>query len=103
MARLPKNSLFGALRGALGKEVVFKQYKDKVVVSRYPDFSRVKPTERQAAQRAKMKAAVAYAQKVLRDPALRAEMEKSLRPGESVYHKAKKQYFEKLKRGEKSL
>lgn len=100
MARLPKNSLFGSLSGALGKEVVFKQYKDKVVVSKYPDMSRVKPTERQVAQRAKMKAAVAYAQKVSRNPALRADMESNLQPGESVYHKAKKQYFEKLKKDE---
>lgn len=100
MARLPKNSLLGALQGALGKEVVFKQYKDKVVVSKYPDMSRVKPTERQVTQRAKMKAAVAYAQTVLRNPELRILFEKGLQPGESVYHKAKKQFFEQLKKGE---
>lgn len=96
MARLPKNSLLGCLKGALGKELVFKQYKDKVVISKYPDMTKLKPSERQVVQRAKMKAAVAYAQKVMRDPVLRTAVERNLQPGESVYHKAKKEYFEIL-------
>jgi hypothetical protein len=95
MARLPKDSPFGALQGALGKEIVFKQYADKVVVTKYPDMRRVKPTALQKAQRNLLKQANEYAQQVLRDPALKAAMEKELLPGESVYHKAKKAFFAK--------
>lgn len=97
MARVIKNSLFEALSGALGKEIVFKQYRDKTVVSRYPDMSKHKATKLQKVQRNLMKQANAYASKVKRDPALRAQYEKNLKPGESVFHKAKKAFFEMRK------
>lgn len=99
MARLAKGSLLSTLIGQIGKEIVIKQYADKVVVSKYPDMSRVKPTERQLAQRSLMAEANAYARVVKRDPEKRAEIEKTLKHGESVYHRAKKQYFEALKEG----
>jgi hypothetical protein len=98
MARVVKNSLFEALSGALGKEIVFKQYKDKTVVSRYPDMSKLKATERQRERRNIMKEANAYASRIKRDPVLRAEDEKKLKPGDSVFHKAKDDFFEKLKK-----
>jgi hypothetical protein len=97
MARLQKNSLLGGLSGALGKEIVFKQYADKVVVSKYPDMSRIKPSELQKLYRQRLKEATAYAQTILRNADLRAAFEKTLKPGETVYHKAKKAYFEQLK------
>jgi len=99
MARLARGSLLSTLSGQIGKEIVIKQYADKVVVSRYPDMSRVKPTERQVKQRSLMAEANAYASRVKRDPQKRAEMEKTLKPGESIYHKAKQQYFDALKKG----
>ena len=98
MAILKKTSLLNVLSGALGKEIVIKQYADKVVVAKYPDMSKVKPTVLQLQSRQRMKEATVYAQLVLRDPVLRAEIEKDLRPGESVYHKAKKEYFTRLKK-----
>ena len=98
MAIVRKNSLFEALRGALGKEIVFKQYKDKTVVSRYPDMSNVQPSERQLEQRRLMREASAYASKVKRDPELRTIYEGKLAPGESVFHRAKRDFFENLKK-----
>jgi hypothetical protein len=98
MAIVRKNSLFEALRGALGKEIVFKQYKDKTVVSRYPDMSNVQPSERQLEQRRLMREANAYASKVKRDPELRTIYEEKLAPGESVFHPAKHDFFENLKK-----
>ncbi|MBB1286420.1 hypothetical protein HRH25_18705 [Flavisolibacter sp. BT320] len=93
MARLPKDSPFGALEGALGKEIVFKQYAYKVVVTKYPDMSRVNPPTLQIMQRNLLKQANEYVQCVLPDPALKAAMKKDLLPGETVYHKAKKAFF----------
>lgn len=98
MARLTGNSLFNALQGTIGNEIVFKQYADKVVVSVYPDMSKVKPSELQKLQRSKMKEANAYASAVRRDPELRSAYEKELKPGESVFHKAKKEFFERLEK-----
>jgi hypothetical protein len=96
MARLKRNSLLNALQGTIGKEIVFKQYADKVVVSKFPDMSKVKTTKRQRQQRDLLKEANAYASAIKRDPKLRAKYEKKLKPGESVFHKAKKEFFEKL-------
>lgn len=98
MARLKRNSLLSALQGTIGKEIVIKQYADKVVVSIYPDMSKVKPTELQRLQRRKITEANAYASAVKRDPTLRKQYEKKLKPGESVFHKAKKDFFEKSKK-----
>jgi hypothetical protein len=98
MARLKRNSVFSALSGAIGRELVFKHYGDKVVVTRYPDMSGIKPSELQKVQRNKLREANDYAQSVLRNPELRALYERYLKEGESVYHKAKKVYFERLKR-----
>lgn len=61
-------------------------------------MSKVKPTILQLQSRQRMKEATAYAQSVLRNPELRAKIEKELQPGESVYHKAKKEYFNRLKK-----
>lgn len=98
MATVPKHSLLASLSGGLGKEIVFKQYRDKTVVSKYPDMSRIKPTELQKQQRKLMKEANAYASKVKRDPRLRAAYEKKLKPGESVFHKAKQDFFKQVKK-----
>jgi hypothetical protein len=98
MAWLRKGSLLEGLSGTLGKEVVFKQYADKVVVSKYPDMSKVKASVLQKMQRSNMKEANAYVSFVKKDSKLKAYYEKALKPGESVYHKAKKDFFEKLKR-----
>jgi hypothetical protein len=97
MAQINKSSLLAALSGTLGKELVIKQYKNKVVVSRYPDMSRVKPSPLQLKNRERMKAATAYALSILRNPELKDAMEKELKPGESVYHKAKKWYLDNHK------
>ena len=97
MARITNKSVFNALSGRIGKELVIKQYGDKVVVSKYPDMSKVKPSKWQMRGRERIKEATAYALSILNDPHLKAAFEKELKPGESVYHKAKKQYFEKLK------
>ena len=96
MARLRKNSVLAALQGAIGKELVVKQYADKVVITKYPDMSKVKCSERQKEQREKMKEANAYARSVLVNPELKALYETYLEKGESIYRKAIKDYFTKL-------
>jgi hypothetical protein len=98
MARLASNSLFSAIQGRIGKEIVFKQYADKVVISIYPRVPKTKPTELQMIYRNRLKEANAFARSVKRDWELRKQYEKDLKPGESVFHKAKKEYFERWKK-----
>lgn len=95
MARLRKNSILEALSGSLGKEIVFKQYADKTVVSKYPDMSKAGTSEKQKAQRELMKEAIAYASRINRDPVLKAKYLKMLKEKESVYRFAIKEFFEK--------
>ena len=97
MARLAANSPLKNLKGQLGKQLVFKQYGNKTVVTAYPDMSRVKPSKLQKVYRHKFRDAVMYAKKISRDPALKKEYMKKIKPGESVYHFALKEYFKKLK------
>lgn len=95
MAVVNNNSILAALKGALGKEIVFKQYRDKTVVAKYPDMSHLKPTEPQKKQRAKMKEANVYASMVCKDAKLRKKYEKKLIAGESVYQRARRDFLRK--------
>ena len=53
MARSRSNLITRGLKGQLGKELVFKQYGKKTVVSRYPDMSHVKPSVLQQQKRSR--------------------------------------------------
>jgi hypothetical protein len=97
MARLTSNSPLSKLKGQLGKQLVFKQYGDKTVVTQYPDMSRVKPSALQKQKRNIFKDAVAYAKNITYDPALKKKYLKKVKVGESVYHYALKEYLRKNK------
>ena len=98
MARLQRKSVYVALQGTIGKDLVFTHYTDKVVVARYPDKSQVKISETPKALTGTLEA-VDYAAFVLRNPELKAIYEKHLGKGETVYHKIRRSYFEKKKAG----
>jgi hypothetical protein len=53
----------------------------------------------QTIYRNRLKEANNYARSIMRNWEVRKQYEKKLKPGESVFHKAKKEYFEKLKCG----
>ena len=97
MARLSGNLLHG-ISGAVGKQLVFKKYGDKTVVTGYPDMSKVKPSEKQVEKRKVFADAVAYAKNISRNPVKKAEYLKKVKAGESVYHFALKQYLAECKK-----
>ena len=68
MAIVRLNSSLTAIRGRIG-DVVFKTYRDKVVVTRVPRFDGYIAGAAQRAHRDRMKAATAYAQRVYADSA----------------------------------
>ena len=96
MARL-ENSLLKELKGALGKQLVVKQYADKTVVTKYPHMRKRKPTELQNLYRTVFANAVAYAQSINRDRQQKAIYQKKVKKGETVYHYALKEYLQKHK------
>ncbi|HEV7329721.1 MAG TPA: hypothetical protein VGN63_01675 [Flavisolibacter sp.] len=93
MARLQNNSLLNALQGALGKEIIFKQYATGTVVSKFPDMSGIEATPLQKVQRNLFAEANAYAKAVIRDPVRKAAYEKLLQPGQRAYNKALQAYL----------
>lgn len=97
MARLAKNSALQGITGKLGRQLVFKQYGDKIVVTQYSDMSRVKPSRKQKSNRNLFKEAVAYAKNINRTTALKQSYLKKIKKGESVYHYAIKEYLNKHK------
>jgi hypothetical protein len=81
------------LRGQLGKQLVFKRYGKKTVVTRYPDMSKVKPSKQQQQQRSRFAEAVAYARKITHDPLLKAAYAEKVNKGQTVYHYALQEYL----------
>ena len=85
------------LRKSLGKQLVFKKYGDKIVVTKYPDMSRVKRSRRQKLGTDLFRQAVAYAKGVLRDETKRKAIARRLRRGKTVYHAAISEFMKKNK------
>lgn len=94
MARTKNDPLLQHFRGKLGN-LVLKQYKDCIVITKCPDMSRVKRTKKQKERNGRFKKAVAYAKSILRDPEARAAYEKKLQGKRSVYHAAIAEFLEK--------
>jgi len=91
-----KNMLFNELSGRIG-DIVFKQYKQGVVISKVADMSNVKATAKQKKARKEFAAAVAYARKINGDPALRKAFESKIGKDARVYQSAIKAYYKSKK------
>ena len=90
-----KTSALEALRGQVGKELVFKKYGDKTVVTRYPRMNGIERSPRQKLGTSKFKEAVAYARSIIKDEKKRKAFAKKLRRGKSVYHAAISEFMKK--------
>jgi hypothetical protein len=97
MARVKNNILIQGLSGALNKQVVFKTRNKKTFVSRYPDMSKVIPSEKQVKEKSRFARAVEYAQSVLADPIKKQEVAAHTLPGKYIYHQAIRDYMESTK------
>jgi hypothetical protein len=93
MGTVPKSSILHGLSGGLGKQIVLKAYKDKTVISAYPDMSDIKRTALQKGNNSKFSKAVKYAQNIIRNPKLKAAYVKKLAKGVSVYHAAIREFM----------
>jgi hypothetical protein len=97
MARVYNNELLKGVSGKLG-ELVIKQYKYGIVISKKPSFNkRRKKTELQKLKQDNFKKAVKYAQSILKDVKKKKAYAKKLKKGASVYHAAIKEYLKKNK------
>ena len=83
---MSNNIAMHQMQGAIGKLLVFKVVKGEGVVTKYPDMSKVVPSEKQLAEKSRFGEAIRFAQGILRDPAKKAAYK--VREGSSVYHSA---------------
>jgi hypothetical protein len=95
MAQSNISVILHGMRGAIGKQIVVKQYGNKTVITAYPDMSNVKPSKLQKLKRKKFAAAIAYAQSIINDPLKKAAYAKKLKRGARVYNAAIKEYLAK--------
>jgi len=73
MAESRNNIIVRGMSGSIGKQLVFKQYGDRTIVSAMPDMSKVVKSKKQKAENVKFSEASAYAQAQMADPVSKAE------------------------------
>ena len=99
MARTKSSFILKDVSGAIGKELVIKQYASGTVITAYPDMSRTKTSDLQQLKQKHFAKAVAYAQSIVRNPVLKKASTKKLKKGERVYNAAIKDYLSKNQLG----
>ncbi len=85
--------LLRQLQGQIGKKIVVKHYGKKVVITRAPDMSNIKPSPLQKVQRSRFAEAVAYAKHINNTPELKALYVKKARKSKTVYQYVLKEYL----------
>jgi hypothetical protein len=93
MALSENNPLLKGARGTLGGTIVIKQYGNKIVLSNYPDMSKVKPSILQQEKRRNFKNAVAYEKSISDDPKKRAAYKNKLKKNQTVFLAAISEYM----------
>ena len=90
---IAKDILSQGLSGAIGKEMVFKRYADKTVVTKYPNMKNIVLSAAQKTQRNKFREAHNYAKKINDNPVSKAAFALKIPAGKSVYRWAVKEYM----------
>jgi hypothetical protein len=91
------NLITAGLSGDLGGQLVFKNYRGKIVVSKKPDMSKVIPSENQLKEKSRFAEAIRFAQGIISDPAKKAAYK--VKEGKTVYNTAIKDYMRKVNNG----
>lgn len=89
------NFLLRQLQGQIGKKIVIKHYGKKVVITKAPDMSKIKPSALQQVQRSRFAEAVAYARHINNTPELKAAYLKKAKKSKSVYQYALKEFLKR--------
>ncbi len=92
---IASNFITQGLSGKLGKDLVFKKYKGKTVISKFPDMENIVPSAVQKVQRSKFAEAVAYAKAINDDPIQKAAYLKKIPKGKKVFNFAMAEYMKR--------
>lgn len=92
MAISKDNVVTHSLSGKVGN-VIFKNYGDKTIISKYPDMSKVKKSAKQLKNQDLFSYAHHYAKGIIADPAKKLAFSKTIPKGKMVYHAAVSKYL----------
>ena len=81
------------IRGAINKEFVIKHYRYGVVMTKFPDMTRIIASAQQRKCRNLFKEAVAYAKTVIADPVKKKEWEKKVKIKYRVFNRIIKEFM----------
>lgn len=97
---ISENLILQKLTGHIGRELVFKQYGNKTVVSKYPDMSKRKLSSKQKKINRLLADANYEAKRILADEALRSAAQARLNVTRNrLYTALIKEYFKNIKAG----
>jgi hypothetical protein len=94
---MSKSTFLNLVSGMLGKEIIFKNYYDKTVISKRPDMSKRKLTEKQMEWNLRMRIANGYAKNIYgnKDQRMTERVRLSLPPHKSLFHALVKEHLDK--------
>ena len=91
---ISNNILLAHTSGHINRELVFRQYGNKTVVSKYPDMSRRQLSAKQLQNNLLMSAANTAAKSIMGDPLLRqAALDRLVVPPNRLYYALIREYF----------
>jgi hypothetical protein len=95
MAFVKGNSVMQNASGAIGKEIVFKRYYDKTVISKMPNMSERVLSEKQMESNERLRMANLYAKFIYKtvEGKLAAMIRLKLPPHKSLFHALVKEYL----------
>ena len=96
MAISKDNMITATLSGKVGN-VIFKNYRDKTVMSKRPDMSKVVKSDKQLQNQVLFSAAHLFAKDIIADPAKKLAFSKTIPKGKMVYHAAVSKYIKENK------
>lgn len=96
---MSKSTFLNLVTGMLGKEIVFKKFYDKTVISKRPDMSNRVLSEKQVDWNWRMKYANAYAKDIYKeeDNRMKERIRLGLPPHKSLFHALVKEHLDKYK------
>lgn len=100
MAKADDNVVTKGMRGAIGKDIVYRTFKTGTFSGKFPDMSKVIPSKNQTKRRTVFADAVTFAKSVMKDPNQISKFNPD--ESQSPYHAAIKHYmrfFSKSKTG----
>jgi hypothetical protein len=97
---MKQDSSIFKISGAIGKQIVIKQYKDGQVITKFPDMSKIIASSGQRNCRNLFKEAVAFARTINNDPEKKKAYLKKIQKNQTVFNAAISEYMKRGKNGD---